>query len=62
MQISGATTDLASKGQCLSDSSNAKFKEEPEESYQIEKIRCPCGSALPDDSMVKVTETPFCYS
>lgn len=49
MQISGAT-DLASK----SDSSNVKLKEEPEEPYKMDKIRCLCGSTLPTDSMIKV--------
>lgn len=65
MQVSGATTDLTSKGQGqgVSDSSNVKFKEEPENSYQMEKIRCPCGSSLQTDSMVKVTEIScFCSS
>ena len=53
MQVSGAT-DLASKGQVLSDSSNVKFKEELEDSYNDMKIRCPCGSALPNETMLKV--------
>lgn len=53
MQVSGAT-DLASKGQALSDSSNARLKEEVEDSYQMDKIRCPCGSSLQADSMIKV--------
>lgn len=53
MQVSGAT-DLASKGQVLSDSSNARLKEEVEDSYQMDKIRCPCGSSLQADSMIKV--------
>lgn len=52
MQVSGAT-DLASKGQVLSDSSNVKFKEELEDSYNDMKIRCPCGSALPNETMLK---------
>ncbi|CAA2997053.1 E3 SUMO- ligase SIZ1 isoform X1 [Olea europaea subsp. europaea] len=54
MQISGAT-DLASK----SDSSNVKLKEEPEEPYKMDKIRCLCGSTLPTDSMIKC-EDPRC--
>lgn len=57
MQVSGATTDLASKGQGVSDSSNIKFKEEPEPeiSHKTEKVRCLCGSSLQADSMIKVT-------
>lgn len=53
MQVSGAT-DLASKGQGLSDSSNVKLKEEFEDSYNDMKIRCPCGSTLPTETMLKV--------
>lgn len=52
MQVSGAT-DLASKGQGVSDSTNTKLKEEVEDTYQMEKIRCPCGSTLQADSMIK---------
>lgn len=57
MQVSGATTDLSSKGQGVSDSSNMKFKEEPEleDSHKIDKVRCLCGSSLQADSMIKVT-------
>lgn len=53
MQVSGAT-DLASKSQGGSESSNVKLKEEIEDSYQMEKIRCPCGSSLPNETMIKV--------
>lgn len=55
MQVSGATTDLASKGQGVSDSSNIKFKEpELEVSHKMDKVRCLCGSSLQADSMIKV--------
>ncbi|MCI10380.1 E3 SUMO-protein ligase SIZ1 [Trifolium medium] len=56
MQISGAT-DLASKGQAVSDSSNVKVKAEVEESFQIQsstKIRCLCGSTLETEDLIKV--------
>lgn len=54
MQISGAT-DLASKGQGASDSSNVKIKGEKDDSYQSDvKIRCLCGSPLETDALVKV--------
>lgn len=53
MQVSGAT-DLASKGPVLSDSSNVRIREETEDSYQKDKIRCLCGSSLQADSMIKV--------
>ncbi|KAL7199404.1 hypothetical protein ACSBR2_021643 [Camellia fascicularis] len=53
IQASGAT-DLASKGPGLSDSSNVvRLKEEIEDSYQMDKIRCPCGNSLQTDSMIK---------
>ncbi|KAL8057559.1 hypothetical protein ABFS82_04G191500 [Erythranthe guttata] len=58
MQGSGAP-GLASKSQSVSDNTNIKFKEETEESFQLEKIRCLCGSTLPTDSMVKC-EDPRC--
>ena len=54
MQVSGAT-ELASKGQGASDSSNVRPKEEIEDSYQMDKIRCLCGSSLQTDSMIKVS-------
>ncbi|XP_011089337.1 E3 SUMO-protein ligase SIZ1 isoform X2 [Sesamum indicum] len=58
MQVSGAA-DLASKSQVVSDSTNIKCKEEAEDCYQMEKIRCVCGSTLPTDSMIKC-EDPRC--
>lgn len=54
MQVSGSA-ELASKSQAVSDSTNVKLKEEAEDSYQMEKIRCLCASTLPTDSMIKVT-------
>ncbi|KAL8092333.1 E3 SUMO-protein ligase SIZ1-like isoform X1 [Apium graveolens] len=56
MQVSGATVDIASKGQALSDSSNLKLNEDPEDYYQVEKIRCPCGSSL-HDSVIKCEDS-----
>lgn len=54
MQISGAT-ELASKGQGLSDSSNVKIKGEIDDSLQSSaKIRCLCGSSLETDDLIKV--------
>ncbi|XP_057782685.1 E3 SUMO-protein ligase SIZ1 isoform X2 [Salvia miltiorrhiza] len=58
MQVSGST-ELASKSEAVSDNSNVKLKEEREDSYQAEKIRCLCGSTLPTDSMIKC-EDPRC--
>ncbi|KAL6516640.1 SUMO ligase siz1 [Orobanche gracilis] len=58
MQVSGAG-DLASKSQAISDSASIKVKSETEDSYQMEKIRCVCGSTLPTDSMIKC-EDPRC--
>ncbi|KAK6144445.1 hypothetical protein DH2020_021265 [Rehmannia glutinosa] len=55
-QVSGAA-DLASKSQGFSDSKNVKHKEEVVDSYQMDKIRCPCGSPLPTDSMIKCEDT-----
>ncbi|CAL5211295.1 unnamed protein product [Lathyrus oleraceus] len=63
MQISGAT-DLASKGQVVSDSSNVKVKAEVDDSLQIQsaatittttttKIRCLCGSTLETEDLIK---------
>lgn len=59
MQVSGATNDLASKGQGVSDSSNIKFKEEPELelSHKMDKVRCLCGSSLQADSMIKCEDS-----
>ncbi|XP_019199106.1 PREDICTED: E3 SUMO-protein ligase SIZ1-like isoform X3 [Ipomoea nil] len=59
MQVSGAP-DLASKLQGFSDSSSAKFKDEIEDSYKMDKIQCPCGSTLQTDSMIKC-EDPKCH-
>ncbi|XP_057479903.1 E3 SUMO-protein ligase SIZ1-like isoform X2 [Actinidia eriantha] len=59
MQVSGAT-ELASKGQGASDSSNVRPKEEIEDSFQVDKIRCLCGSSLQTDSMIKC-EDPSCH-
>lgn len=54
MQVSGAT-DLASKGPSVSDTSNVKPKEEFDDPFQSDsKTRCPCGSSLLTDSMIKV--------
>lgn len=53
MQVSGPA-ELASKSEAVSDSANVKLKEETEDSYQMEKTRCFCGSTLPTDSMIKV--------
>lgn len=53
MQVSGSA-ELASKSEAVSDSANIKPKEEVEDSCQMEKIRCLCGSTLPTDSMIKV--------
>ncbi|PIN16421.1 hypothetical protein CDL12_10931 [Handroanthus impetiginosus] len=58
MQISGAD-DLATKSQGALDSTPVPLKEELEDSYQMDKIRCLCGSTLPTDSMVKC-EDPRC--
>ncbi|CAK9174404.1 unnamed protein product [Ilex paraguariensis] len=61
LQVSGAN-DLASKGQGASgasDNSDVNLKEEIEDSYQMFKIRCPCGSSLQTDSMIKC-EDPRC--
>ena len=54
MQVSGAT-DLASKGQGVSDSSNMQVKGETEDSLQLDmKVRCLCGNALQTESTIKV--------
>lgn len=52
MPLSGAT-DLASKSQIVSDSSNVTLKEEVEDTYKM-KIRCPCGSSLQAETMIQV--------
>ncbi|KAF8102354.1 hypothetical protein N665_0198s0065 [Sinapis alba] len=60
MQVSGAS-DLASKGQVSSDTSNLKVKGEPEDSFRPEvKVRCVCGSSLETDSMIQC-EDPRCH-
>ncbi|XP_038694829.1 E3 SUMO-protein ligase SIZ1-like isoform X1 [Tripterygium wilfordii] len=60
MQVSGAT-DLASKSQGASDSSNVKVKGEVDDPYQSDtKVRCPCGSSLETESMIKC-EDPRCH-
>lgn len=53
MQVSGGA-DLTSKSQGFSDSTPVKLKEEIVDSYEMDKIRCLCGSSLPTDSMIKV--------
>ncbi|KAK4351489.1 hypothetical protein RND71_030802 [Anisodus tanguticus] len=58
MQVSGAT-DLASKSQIVSDSSNVKLKEEIEDTYQM-KIRCPCGSSFQAETMIQCEDTRCC--
>ncbi|XP_023519583.1 E3 SUMO-protein ligase SIZ1-like [Cucurbita pepo subsp. pepo] len=59
MQVSGAT-DLASKGQGVSDSSNVQVKGETDDSLQLDtKVRCLCGSALQTESMIEC-EDPRC--
>ncbi|XP_077233010.1 E3 SUMO-protein ligase SIZ1-like isoform X2 [Tasmannia lanceolata] len=52
MQVHGAT-DLASKGQNGSNLSNVKPKEEIDDFQLDMKIRCPCGSSLPTESMIQ---------
>ncbi|OVA18127.1 zinc finger protein [Macleaya cordata] len=57
MQISGAT-ELASKGQSDSDVDNGKPKEEVDNSVQLDmKVRCPCGTSLPTESMIQCEDT-----
>lgn len=52
MHLSCPKSDLELKGKAVTDSSSVKLKE-PEGSYQMEKIRCPCGSSL-QDSLIQV--------
>ncbi|CAN8268415.1 unnamed protein product [Cochlearia groenlandica] len=60
MKVTGAS-DVASKGQVSPDTSNLKFKGEPEDSFQPEiKVRCVCGSSLETDSMIQCDD-PRCY-
>lgn len=59
MQVSGAT-DLASKGQGVVDSSKTIIKGEMDDSFHLDtKVRCPCGSSLETESMIKC-EDPRC--
>lgn len=54
MQVSGAS-DLASKAQVSSETSNLKVKGEPVDSFRPQvKVRCVCGSSLETDSMIQV--------
>ncbi|XP_073222535.1 E3 SUMO-protein ligase SIZ1-like isoform X2 [Cicer arietinum] len=54
LQVSGST-DLASKGQGGSDSSNVKIKGEIDDSFQSDTmVRCLCGSSLETDLLIKV--------
>lgn len=60
MQISGAT-DLASKGQGVSDSSIVKVKGEIDDSFQSDpKIRCLCGNTLETEDLIKVKHS-ICF-
>ncbi|KAF5447139.1 hypothetical protein F2P56_032711 [Juglans regia] len=60
MQVSGAT-DLASKGQGISDSSNVIVKAEIDDQFQSDtKFRCLCGNSLESESMIKC-EDPRCH-
>ncbi|XVF04959.1 hypothetical protein REPUB_Repub05bG0128800 [Reevesia pubescens] len=53
MQVSGAT-ELASKGQGVSDSSNVKVKGEIDDPFLSEmKVRCPCGSSLETENIIR---------
>ncbi|XP_012064860.1 E3 SUMO-protein ligase SIZ1 isoform X2 [Jatropha curcas] len=53
MQVSGAT-DLASKGQGVLDSSKTVIKGEMDDTSHVDtKVRCPCGSSLETESMIK---------
>ncbi|KAE8731591.1 E3 SUMO-protein ligase SIZ1 [Hibiscus syriacus] len=53
MQVS-ATTELASKGEGMSDSSNVKVKGEIDEPVKLDiKVRCPCGSSLETENILR---------
>lgn len=60
MHLSSAKSDLEPKVKAVSDSkkavsdSNSVKLKEPEGSYQMEKIHCPCGSSL-QNSLIQVT-------
>ncbi|XWS52701.1 hypothetical protein CRYUN_Cryun11dG0093300 [Craigia yunnanensis] len=57
MQVSGAT-DLASKAQGVSDSSNVKIKGEIDDPLQSDiKVRCPCGSSLETENIIKCEDS-----
>lgn len=63
MQGSGAT-ELATKVQCTPDTAivagTLKPKEEVDDSVPMDmKIRCPCGSSLFTESMIKVCSSCF---
>ncbi|KAI4385501.1 hypothetical protein MLD38_003520 [Melastoma candidum] len=59
MQVTGAT-DLASIGPGSSDCSNVKVKGEYDDPFHSEtKVRCPCGTTLETDSMIRC-EDPRC--
>lgn len=61
MQVSGAT-ELASKGQGVSDSSNVKVKGEIDDPFQSDmKVRCPCGSSLETENIIKVMITSLMF-
>lgn len=54
MQFPGAT-DLASKGHDDLDINKMKLKGEVEDVLQLDtKVRCVCGSSLPNESMIQV--------
>ncbi|XVE79080.1 hypothetical protein DITRI_Ditri14bG0028700 [Diplodiscus trichospermus] len=53
MQVSGAT-ELASKGQGVSDSNSVKIKGEIDDPFQSDmQVRCPCGSSLETENIIK---------
>ncbi|KAK8645406.1 hypothetical protein V6N13_119236 [Hibiscus sabdariffa] len=53
MQVSGAT-ELASKGEGASDSSNNKVKGEIDDPLKSDmKVRCPCGSSLETENIIR---------
>ncbi|XP_074366572.1 E3 SUMO-protein ligase SIZ1-like isoform X2 [Apium graveolens] len=62
MHLPTAKFDLESKGKTVSDNkkavsdSNSVKLKEPEVSYQMEKIRCPCGSSL-QDSLIQCEDS-----
>lgn len=60
MQVPGAT-ELASKGPGVSGSCNSGVKVEIDDPHEVDKIRCPCGSSLQTDSMIKVRQMTFSF-